>query len=41
MKILLKIWGFPSHSSIFHSFEDITITDEGLQILKYSALVAI
>ena len=28
--------GFSSHSRIFHSFETVTITDEGLQILTYA-----
>ena len=28
--------GFSSHSRIFHSFEDVTITGERLQILTYA-----
>ena len=31
----LVVWGFPSHSRIFLSFEDVTIAGEGLQILTY------
>ena len=27
------VWGFLSHSRIFHSCEDVTIAGEGLQIL--------
>ena len=30
------VWGFSSHSRIFHSYEDITIASEGLQILTYA-----
>ena len=34
--------GLTPHSRIFHSYEDVTITDEGRQILNlYSTLVAI
>ena len=29
------VWGFTSHSRIFHSYGDVTITGEGLQSLKY------
>ena len=29
----LFVWGFSSHSWIFHSYKDVTIADEGLQIL--------
>ena len=31
----LFVWSFSSHSRIFHSFEDVTIAGEGLQILTY------
>ena len=31
----LFVWGLTSHSRIFHSYGDVTITDEGLQILTY------
>ena len=39
----LFVWNFSSHSRIFHSFEDVTIPGEGLQILTYicSASMAI
>ena len=30
------VWGFSSHSRIFHSYGDVTITNEGLQILTYA-----
>ena len=30
------VWGFSSHSRIFHSYGDVTITDEELQILTYA-----
>ena len=33
---VLFVWGFTSHSRIFHSYGDFTITDEGLQILAYA-----
>ena len=36
--ISLFVWGFSSHSRIFHSYGDITITDEGLQILINAAI---
>ena len=29
-------WGLSSHSRIFHSYDDVTITGEGLQILTYA-----
>ena len=29
------VWGFSSHSKIFHSYGDVTITGKGLQILTY------
>ena len=32
----LFVWGFSSHSKIFHSFGDVTITSGGLQILTYA-----
>ena len=31
--VCLFAWGFSSHSRIFHSYGDVTITGEGLQIL--------
>ena len=31
--IVLFVWGFSSHSRIFHSYGDVTIDGEGLQIL--------
>ena len=31
--VCLFVWGFTSHSSIFNSFLDVTITGRGLQIL--------
>ena len=34
--ILLFVWGFTSHSRIFHSYGDVTISCEGLQILTYT-----
>ena len=33
---LLFVWGFSSHLRIFHSYGDVTITGEGLQILTYA-----
>ena len=33
----LFVWSFSSHSRIFHSYGDVTITDEGLQILTYAS----
>ena len=33
---LIFVWGLLSHSVIFHSYGDVTITDEGLQILTYA-----
>ena len=35
-RVCLFVWGFSSHSRIFHSFEDVTIAGEGLQILTYA-----
>ena len=32
----LFVWGLTSHSRIFHSYGDVTITGEGLQILTYA-----
>ena len=32
-ELLLFVWGLSSHSRIFHSYWDVTITGEGLQIL--------
>ena len=29
------VWGISSHSRIFHSYEDVTITGEGLQMFTY------
>ena len=34
--ICLFVWGLSSHSRIFHSYGDVTITGEGLQILTYA-----
>ena len=36
----LFVWGFSSHSRIFHSYVDVNIAGEGLQILT-CALMAI
>ena len=30
------VWGFSSHSRMFHSYGDVTMTGEGLQILTYT-----
>ena len=32
----LVVWGLSSHSRIFHSYGDVTITGEGLQIFTYA-----
>ena len=32
----LFVWSLSSHSRIFHSYGDVTIADEGLQILTYA-----
>ena len=32
----LFVWGLSSHLRIFHSYRDVTITGEGLQILTYA-----
>ena len=37
MIVCLFVWGLLSHSRIFHSYGDVTITGEGLQILTYVA----
>ena len=34
--VCLFVWSFSSHSRIFHSYGDVTITSEGLQILTYA-----
>ena len=34
--VSLFVWGFSSHSRIFHPYGDITIVGEGLQILTYA-----
>ena len=31
----LLVWGFSSHSKFFHSYGDVTMTGEGLQIFTY------
>ena len=36
MCVYLFVWGFSSHSNIFHSFGDVIITGEGLQMLTYA-----
>ena len=36
VKICLFVWRFSPYSGIFHSFEDVTIAGEGLQILTYA-----
>ena len=36
MFVCLFVWGLSSHSKIFHSYWDVTITGEGLQILTYA-----
>ena len=33
---VMFVWGFSSHSKIFHSYGDVTIIGEGLQILTYA-----
>mgnify|MGYP003691732393 CR=1 FL=1 len=33
-KLYSFVWGFSSHSRIFHSYGDVTITGEGLQIFN-------
>ena len=34
--VCLFLWGLSSYSRIFHSYGDVTITGEGLQILTYA-----
>ena len=34
--VCLLVWGFSFHSRIVHSYVDITITSDGLQILTYA-----
>ena len=34
--VCLFVWSLSSHSRIFHSYGDVSITGEGLQILTYS-----
>ena len=34
--VYLLVWSFSSQSRISHSYGDVTITDEGLQILTYA-----
>ena len=34
--VCLFAWGLSSHSRIFHSYRDVTITGEGLQILTFA-----
>ena len=34
--VCLIVWNFSSHSRIFHSYKDVTIAGEGLQILTYA-----
>ena len=34
--ICLFVWGFYSHSGIFHSYGDVTITDQGIQMFTYA-----
>ena len=34
--VCVFVWGFTSHLRIFHSCGNVTITDEGLQILTYT-----
>ena len=36
--VCLILWSLSSHSRIFHSYVDITIAGEGLQILTYARL---
>ena len=41
LQILFVFWNFSSHLRIFHSFGDITIAGEGLQILNYDWAVRV
>ena len=34
-QVCLFVWSLPSHWRIFHSYEEVTIAGEGLQILTY------
>ena len=34
--VCLFVWGLSSHSRLFHSYGDVTIIGEGLQILTYA-----
>ena len=34
--LCLFLWSFPTHSRIFHTFGDVTIAGEGLQMLTYA-----
>ena len=34
--ICLFVWGFYSHSGIFHSYGDVTIADQGIQMFTYA-----
>ena len=36
LKILLFVWDLSSHSKFFHSYGNVTIAGEGLQILTYA-----
>ena len=36
LTLCLFVWGFSSHSRIFHLYGDLTIAGEGLQILTYA-----
>ena len=35
-KFCLLVWDLSSHSRIFHSYGDVTVVGEGLQILTYA-----
>ena len=34
--LFVYVWGFSSHPRIFQTWEDVTITGKGLQILSYT-----
>ena len=36
INVFMFVWGLSSHSGNVHSYGDVTITDEGLQILTYA-----
>ena len=36
IKVDFFVWGFLSQSRFFHSYKDVTITSEGLQIKTFS-----